>query len=285
MSLKIVTDSTADIPAALVTSLDITVVPVYINFGDQSYLDGIELSRADFYANLPGADPYPTTAAPAVGAFTQVYEDLTAAGATEILSIHLAASLSATYNAARLGAESANAAPVTVFDSEQITMGTGLLVILAAEAAHNGRSLTEIVTMLHDRVARTRVFGMIENLEALRRSGRVNWATFGIGTLLRIRPIMMVWQGDISVIDKVRTSSRAVSHMIETVRSFGPLEKLAVLHVSAPEAAERLCQQAQTLFPDRQPALTVEITPAIGTHLGIGAIGFACITKQDEAAR
>lgn len=280
MTLKIVTDSTADIPPALAQALGITVVPVYINIGDESYQDGVELTRETFYSQLPGYDPYPTTAAPAVATFADLYERLTAAGATDILSIHLASSLSATYNAARLGAESAHNASVTLFDARQITLGTGLLVLHAAEMASQGRSLAEIVAALEARVTRTRVFGMIDTLDSLRRSGRVNWATFGVGSLLRIKPIMMVWQGEISILEKVRTSRRAVARMINLVEAFGPMERLAVLHVQAPEAAAQLRQQAASLFPAGQAEITVEITPAIGTHLGLGAVGFAGIAQS-----
>jgi DegV family protein with EDD domain len=280
MTIKIVTDSACDVPEELADELGITIVPVYINIGEKSYLEGVELSRAEFYQNLPAYSPYPTTAAPAQGAFTTVYERLTAEGATQILSIHLASSLSATYNAARLGADAANSAPVTLFDSQQITLGGGLLVIMAAEAAAAGCALEEIMTMLRERVSRTRIFGMIETLESLRRSGRVSWAEFGLGTLLQIKPVMMIARGEISVVAKVRTRKRAIKQMLAMVTEFGPFERIAVIHVNAPEAAQQLRQQSQHLFPDGAAPLIRDITPAIGTHLGPGAIGFTCIAAQ-----
>lgn len=278
MTIRIVTDSACDVPADVATKLGITIVPVYINVGEKSYLEGVELTRETFYRNLPTYDPYPTTAAPAAGTFTEVYERLTAEGATQILSMHLAATLSATYNAARVGAEAAESAPVTLFDTEQITIGAGLLVITAAEAVATGCSLEEILTMLRERVARTRVFGMLDRLESLRRSGRVNWAQFGLGTLLQIKPVMMIWQGQVEVVARVRTSKRSIQHMLQMLEQYSPFERLAVIHVSAAEAARELCQQAKHLFPEGYEPLLVEITPAIGTHLGLGAIGFACIS-------
>ncbi|RMD50391.1 MAG: DegV family protein [Candidatus Thermofonsia bacterium] len=282
MTIRIVTDSTADLPDHLVEELGITVVPVYINIGEQSYEDGVGLSRQEFYENLSQYHPYPTTAAPSAGAFTAVYEKLTAQGATEILSIHLSAQLSATYNAARIGAETAVSAPVTLFDAKNITMGTGLLVEMAARAAKAGQTMTDIVAALTERVPHTRVFGMINTLESLHKSGRINWATFGVSTLLRIKPLMMIHQDEISIIERVRTSKRAIAAMIELVRSFGPMEKLAVLHVHAPEAAARLAEQASALFPANEDTLIVEIGPAIGTHLGLGALGFACVGGNNE---
>ena len=281
MTIRIVTDSTCDLPADLVAAYGITVVPVYLNVGTESYLEGRDISREQFYENLYSYPTYPTTAAPAVGAFTAVYEQLSAEGASAILSIHVAANLSNVINAARLGAEAANSAPVTLFDSQQITAGSGLLIMQAAEAAAAGQSVAEIVAMLETAVSHTYVFGIIETLESLRRSGRVNWAEFGIGSLLQIKPVMMIRQGIISVQAKVRTYKRARQHVLNLVEELRPFTKLAVIHVHAAQAAADLYEMAAHLFPVEQPPLILEITPAIGTHLGLGAVGFACIVKSE----
>lgn len=277
MTLKIVTDSACDVPQDLAKSLGITIIPVYINIGEEGYREGVDITREEFYKNLSNYAVYPTTAAPAIGTFTQVYEQLAAAGATEILSIHLAHSISATCNSARLGAEAAEGIAVTVYDSHQITLGAGLLVVIAAEAAAAGKSLEEIVAILDERVPRSRVFGMLDNLEALRRSGRVNWAQFGLGTLLRIKPVMMIQADDISVVAKIRTRKKALEQTIQMVNEFSPFERLAIIHVNAPDLAEELRQQAVDLFETEQPPFTMEVTPAIGVHLGVGAVGFACV--------
>lgn len=278
MKVSVVTDSTSDIPVELAAQLKITVVPVYVNIGQESYLERVELSRREFYENLAGYPVYPTTAAPSSGAFTSAYERLAEQGATEILSIHIASTLSATYNAARLGAEATDTIPVTLFDSEQITVGLGLLVILAAEAAEAGHSVDEIVVMLKERVPRTRVFGMINDLTALRRSGRVSWPEFGLGTLLQIKPVMMIQQGVVSVVAKIRTRRRATEHMLRMVGDYGPFERMAIIHVAAPEQAATLRQLADHLLPRDRASIDASIGPAIGTHLGLGAIGFACIS-------
>ena len=282
MTIKIVTDSACDVPPELARQFGITVVPVYLNIGETSYLEGVEISRDQFYARLKTFDCYPTTAAPAIGTFSQVYEDLTTAGATQILSLHLAHDLSATYNAARVGAASANSAPVTLFDTRQITLGAGLLVLLAAEAAAAGQNVAEIVTMLQEKVSRTRVFGMINSLESLHRSGRVSWAEFGIGSLLQIKPIMMITDGVISVAAKVRTRKRALTQMLKMVAEMAPFERLAIIHVNAQEAAEELYQLSSDLFANLAEAapLIQGVTPAIGTHLGVGAVGFAAVSAQ-----
>lgn len=282
MTLKIVTDSACDVPPELARQFDITVVPAYINIGDASYLEGVDITREQFYSRLNSYPHYPTTATPSVGSFAKLYEQLTAAGATQILSMHIAHDLSAIYNSARVGAATATSAPVTLFDTRQITLGAGLLVLLAAEAAAAGQTLAEIMAMLNNRVSQTRVFGMIDSLEALHRSGRVNWAQFGIGTLLQIKPIMMIADGMISAVAKVRTRKRALSQMLQMVSALAPFERLAVIHVNAQEAAEELYQLSSDLFTSLSGAapLIQGVTPAVGTHLGVGAVGFAAILAQ-----
>lgn len=284
MTIKIVTDSACDVPPELARQFDITVVPVYINVGEKSYLEGIEISREQFYNRLPTFAEYPTTAAPSVGAFTELYEQLTAAGATQILSMHIAHDLSAVYNTARVGAAAAKSAPVTLFDTRQITLGAGLLVLLAAEAAAAGQTVAEIVKMLNEKVRCTHVFGMINSLESLHRSGRVSWAEFGIGTLLQIKPIMMITDGVISAAAKVRTRKRAIRQMLKLVSDLAPFERLAIIHVNAQEAAEELCQLSGDLFAglSETAPMIQGITPAIGTHLGVGAVGFAAVSAQPQ---
>jgi DegV family protein with EDD domain len=280
MTISIVTDSACDVPEELAREKGITVVPVYVNTGDRSYLEGVELSREEFYDNLIHYPVYPTTAAPASGAFQETYERLGREGTTEILSIHIASGLSATYNAARLGAESARGVRVTLLDTKQITLGAGLLVLLAAEAVADGLEMDEIVDMLNQRVKRTLVFGMIDDLTALRRSGRVSWAEFGLGTLLHIKPVMMIHESVVSVAAKIRTRKRAMAQMVNMVEEFGPFERLAIIHVNAPDAALELAARAKHMIPQDHPSITAGIGPAIGTHLGLGAVGFACISSS-----
>lgn len=282
MTIKIVTDSACDVPPALANQLDITVIPVYLNVGENSYLDGVDIPREEFYGRLATFPAYPTTAAPSVGTFTQTYERLTAGGATQILSLHLAHELSATLNTVQLAATAANSVPVTLFDTRQITVGAGLLVLLAAEAAAAGQTLAEIIDMLNQQVKQTRVFGMIHSLDALHRSGRVSWAEFGIGSLLQIKPIMMIADGTISAVAKVRTRKRALQHMLNMVSDLAPFERLVVIHVNAQEAAEELYQLSSVLFANHAQAHPIiqSISPAVGIHLGVGAVGFATIAAN-----
>jgi DegV family protein with EDD domain len=283
-TIRVVTDSTSDIPADTAAENDIVVVPAYVNIGEESYLDGIELTRQDFYARLPTYPQPPTTAAPPPGAFKRAYENLAAQGAREILSIHVASSLSGMLNAARLGAEQVSDVKVTLFDSQQLTMGLGLLAISAAKLAAAGHAMNEIVADLNERVKRTHILGVLDTLEYLRRSGRVNWAQFGIGTLLRIKPLLYVYMGQVEIPERIRTSKRALARMLELAANLGPLEDLALLHThGSDEEIRQFRAKTSFLNPEEgPPPLAVELTPAIGAHLGPGGLGIACVTLPRE---
>lgn len=279
MTIEIVTDSACDVPSKFVEMYGIHVVPVYINIGEKSYLDGIELTREQFFNDLAGYKDLPTTAAPSSGSFSTVYQELSDKGASEILSIHIASNLSNTYNAARLGAEDVQGVEVTLWDTKQITMGSGLQVIAAAEAAAAGATMLEIMTLLQEVRQKTRIYAVLDTLEFLRRSGRVNWAQFGFGTLLRIKPVLEVHEGSIFQKERVRTFKRALKRLIELVDSQKPMAKIAVLHANNLEKAKQLQEEASSLFPPEQEPIFMEITPAIGAHIGPGAVGFAFIIE------
>jgi DegV family protein with EDD domain len=279
MTIGIVTDSTCDLPAEIIAEYGISVVPLYINFGDQSYLDGIELSREEFYARLPDCDPPPTTAIPGPQTFLQIYEKLTTEGATEILSIHISVNLSGTANAARLAAEEASV-PVTIFDSGSLSMGMGFLVWAAAKAAAEGRTMDEIVALLEEQSTRTHVFAALDTLEFLRRSGRMNRVMAALGSWLQMKPLLKMHKGNPTA-EKVRTTEHATNRLISLLSDLVPLERVALVHTYAPDRVEELRQRAQHLLPEGE-LLSVDITPVFGTHLGPEAIGFACVTARKE---
>jgi DegV family protein with EDD domain len=280
MSIRVVTDSTCDLPASVVAEHGISVVPLYINVGRQGYLDGVELSREEFYRRLPDYDPQPTTATPGPHAFREVYERLAAEGATQVLSIHISISLSATLDAARMGARETSVVPVTVWDSRQLSLGTGFLVVAAAEAAAEGRSLTEIVALLEEQVLRTHVFAALDTLEFLRRSGRMSWALAGVGKLLQIKPLLKMFNGN-PVSERIRTRELAEERVIEMLGELAPFEQVALVHTHAPERAEALRRRVEHLLPAGEP-LSADITPVIGAHIGPGAVGFACVRRPTE---
>lgn len=280
MCIRVVTDSNCDLPQDLVDKYGITVVPLYINVGTESYLDGVDLSREEFYQRLPHFKAHPTTSVPSPGQFFEAYRNLASEGATEILSIHISKTLSAVVNSARLAAEEIDTVAVTVFDSGQLTLGTGLQVVAAAKAAAEGRSVQEILEMLEELGGRIHVFAVLDTLEFMRRSGRLSRFQFGLGSLLQMKVIIMMHDSEVNI-ERVRTRGRAIERLIGLVRELMPFEELALVHTHAPAEAEELRKRAKALFPVRSAPLSVEVTPVIGAHIGPGAVGFAAIRTRE----
>lgn len=277
---KIVTDSTADIPDALAEALDIGVIYDYINFGTTSLQDKLDISRPEFYERLVTAPEMPTTASPGVGEFEAVYRQ---AGApdVDIVSLHPPAQFSALYNSARLAAQSFPEGRVTVVDSGQLSMGMGWVVIEAARAAQAGEPVEKIVERVTAMKPCTRVVAALDTFEFLRRSGRVGWTQALVGSLLRIKPLIEVREGEILPLDRVRTRRRAMARLIAEAGSMGPLVSLAVLHTNWPERAEELKSHLAHLRPEDQ-VLTVDVTPVIGVHVGPQALGVATVVAASD---
>jgi DegV family protein with EDD domain len=273
--VRIVTDSTADIPGELAEELGIGVVHDYINFGTESLRDKVDISRTEFYSRLVADPVMPTTASPGVGEFEEAYRR---AGAPEvaIISVHPPAQFSALYNSAILAAKAFPAGRVVVLDSGQLSMGMGWQVIAAAKAAQANGALESIVELVATMSSRTRVFAALDTFEFLHRSGRVGWARSIVGTLLRIKPMIEVREGEIAPLDRVRTSRRAVDRLVELTEAMKPLQSLAVLHSNWLEGAAALQGRLAHLSP-RDPILTVDVTPVIGVHVGPNGLGIAAV--------
>ncbi len=279
MTVKIVADSTCDLPADVINRHGISVVPLYINVGNQGYLDGIEMTRSDFYEKLPGFPIHPTTAVPSIEKFRSVYELILNESDTQVLSIHISAALSAVVDVASLAVKEISSANVNVVDSKQLSLGTGFLVETAAKMAATGQSMAEILTVLNSQIKRSYVFAALDTLEYLRRSGRMNPFVANLGTLLQLKPILTMFDGKPGF-ERVRTREHAIQHLLGLLDRVGKFERLAILHANAPERVAEL----QKLIGNRLHGLEVmvaEITPVIGTHIGPGAFGLAVVGAQD----
>lgn len=276
--VKVVTDSTSDIPDELVDRLGITVVPSYVIFGTESFRDGIELPRQQFYEKLVSTRQIPTTAAPPPGVYQEAYRGL-AEEADEIVSIHLASRYSALYSSATVGAREVQKARVAVIDSEQVTMGYGWLVIAAAEAAQRGASCDEIVALVESMKPRTRVLAALGTLEYLHRGGRVDSVRAVIGTLLQIKPIIEIRMGEINLVERARTMWRAVERLLALVHDLGQLERAVVLHTNAPDLASDVADQLQRMIPGWE-RLIAQAGVTIASHAGPGAVGVACVIPE-----
>jgi len=278
MNIRIVTDSTCDLPEEIVHCQAITVIPLTINVGDQSFLDGVDLTRNEFYAQLPTFNPHPTTAMPGPAVFIQAFERLADEGAQAIMSIHISETLSAIVNAARIAAEQFKRIPVTVLDSGQLSLGLGFIVERAAQLAKSGIDLSEIMAALNHLMKRTYVFASLKTLEYLRRSGRMSFALARFGELLQLKPLPHMNMGKADA-HRTRTQKRATARLLEWLAEYAPYEKLAIVHAGVQEEAEALSRQTNAYFPQGEVLIT-QITPVLGAHLGIGALGFACISKE-----
>jgi DegV family protein with EDD domain len=276
--VKVITDSTADIPAELVHQLGITVVPSYVMFGTESYRDGVELSREQFYEKLVSTREIPTTAAPPPAVYEEVYRRL-AEETPEMVSIHLASRYSGLFNSAAVAAQDIPGARIAVVDSEQVTMGYGWLVVAAAEAAQRGASYEEIVALVEGMKPRTRVLAALGTLEYLHRGGRVDWIRAMVGTLLRIKPIVEVRLSEINLVERARTLGRALGRLLALVQELGPLERAIVLHTNAPDLASDFADELAQVNPGWS-RLIEQAGVTIASHAGPGAVGVACVTAE-----
>lgn len=277
--IRFITDSTADIPDSLLEKHQITVVPVFVNFGGNSYADDEkELIREDYYNKLQNIRPFPTTSAmpPSLceKAIMQVAEEC-----DHIFIVTVSAKLSGVYNAFRLAAQKLPADRYTLIDSLSTTTGLGWPVIIGAEVAEKTGDVQQVIdTINHVRDA-TRVYAALGTLEFLHRSGRVGWAAAGIGTLLQIKPILKVEDGEVKSLAKVRTFSRAVDELITAAHSHAPLDRLVVLYGIDIEGAYAVKERLKDIAPPDQTYI-VRINPAIGTHIGPNGLGVVPVSAS-----
>lgn len=276
MEIALVTDSTSDIPTDVAKMYDIHIVPTVIIMDGKSLEDGKGLSRQEFYERLPQMNSFPTTAAPAVGAFELLYDQLLRQGATKIISIHVSSILSGVYNTACLAAKAFKES-INVFDSGQVTLGLGYQVIAVAEALRDGMDWKDIPQYLADLGQRARVLALLDTLEYVRRSGRVSWARARLGSLLQLKPLLEVNQGQVISLGEVRTRQKGISRLKELTQELGPLERLAILHTNA-EAEARLMLESLNIQIPHSP-LIVHVTTVIGAHVGPKGLGVAAIVK------
>jgi DegV family protein with EDD domain len=274
---KVVTDSTSDLPAEVVRELGITVVPALIQFGDKVYRDGIDLSTDEFYRRLESSSVMPKTSAPSPGTFKEVYSRL-AQEADAIVSIHVSAKMSATYDAARVGSMDLKC-PISIIDSQTASMACGLLVILAASAAREGASFSDIDALVRAAVPRTVTFGVFGTLEYLYRGGRIGRAQAFLGSILKLNPILAIQAGEILPIARIRTRSKAIERLCEILRDSGVPQDMSVMSTTEPGEAEALAQRLSTLFPPER-MYRASIGPAVGTYVGPRAVGVSVIWKE-----
>lgn len=276
MSIAIVTDSTADLPPELIHKHDISVIPNILVIDGRGYVDGVDITREEFYKRLPSMRTLPTTAAASSGSFQTMYRNLLQQGFTDILSIHAPQTLSAIYNAAYVAAQ-AIGSQVKVIDSGLLSLGLGFQVLKAAEGAAKNLSLEAIIETINLMRQRLHVAAMLNTMEFIRRSGRVSWAKAHLGEILSIKPFIELKDGKVMSLGEVRTRHKGIKRLVEMIKGLGPLEQLAILHTNAENEA-RLFLDSLSLSQDISPII-VNVTTVIGTHVGPNGLGFAAVTQ------
>ncbi|MGH7762751.1 MAG: DegV family protein [Candidatus Dormibacteraceae bacterium] len=272
-SFAVVTDSTSDVPDEWRKSHDIEVVPLKVMFGEESYRDGVDMTNKQFLARLAIATKLPTTSAPSPGDFAELYTRL-AKDHDGCISINIARSLSATAEAARVGAQSVEGFKVNVVDSETVSMPMAFLSRVAAESA----TLEEATAAVEQRISKCRVLALLDTLRYVEMGGRVSRAQAMIGTMLDLKPLLLMVDGEIKSIDRVRTRSRAIPRMVEFFEKDCPVEYVGVVHAQAPGEADQIAAGLRRRLPDLEVPVG-QIGCVLGTHVGPQALGLVYIKK------
>ena len=283
MSVRIVTDSTSDLPPEICRELDITVVPLTVNFGDTGYKDGVDLSADEFYKKLIAADKLPTTSQPSAGAFGEAYKYV-AKDTDEILSIHISGKLSQTYNSARLAASvMEGGCNIQVMDSLQVSMGLGCIVMSAARAARDGASMEDLQQLVSKKMPETRTFALLDTLEYLAKGGRIGRVQAYLGNSLRplaifkVIPIVEVRDGEAHPLTRVRTRRKGLDRLLTEASSASGITMAGVAYSTSRQEAESVLERLRPLVSCDNLILS-RFGPVLGTHLGPGALGLGFTT-------
>jgi DegV family protein with EDD domain len=267
MSVRIITDSLSDITSGIAEGLGITIVPLTVTFGQESFLDRITMTTDEFYYRLVHDDNWPTTTQPSPGVFADIYNEL-AKEADGILVITLSNKLSGTYQSA-LSAKSMlkTRCRVEVIDSQTVVMGLGLIVIAAAKAVKSGANLDKAVDLVHGAMARSHAIMSFDTLKYLAKGGRIGRAQGLLGGLLSFKPILTMKDGEVAPLTRVRSRAAGIDYLYNFVAGFKHIEELAVEHATTPDEADALVERIGSLYP-KERIYRSTVSPVIGTYAG-----------------
>ena len=271
MAVKIVTDSGSDMPAEVAKALDITVVPVYIYFGDKGYKDWVDIGPDELYKRLVEGPVYPTTTQPMPADFAKAYDELSK-DADAIVSIHLPAKISGTYNAALQGVEIAKPkCEVHVVDSLCVSVGLSLIAMAAARVAKAGGKLAEVLEETKKAINQTQIRGVLDSLQYLLKGGRITKAKALVGTLLNVKPILTIRDGEIIQAGMARSFAKGLEQMFEFVKKCPDLQEVAIVQSTVPEEANALKNRIASII-DEKKILMARLGAGLGVHGGPGTI-------------
>jgi DegV family protein with EDD domain len=275
--IKIVTDSTCDLPAEVVKQYDITVMALRIHFGTETLLDGVDITKEAFYDRLRAAPQLPTTSQPSAGEFCEVFQPLVEAG-HEVVGIYISSGLSGTCASATAACGLMPGAPITVIDPQTTSAGLGWMVWEAARMAKAGADVPAIKARIEELQGKMAVYFVVDTLEYLRKGGRIGGAAALLGTMVQLKPILMIHEGKVEPLEKVRTHGKAIDRMIQliTEKTSGyNTVHAAVLHARVEDEARVVMDRVQAAIPACKESYIAEIGAALGTHAGPGVIGVA----------
>ena len=275
--IRIVTDSTCEAPPELLSHPAVTVVPLYVIFGQESYKDNIEMTREQFWARLPKSDKLPTTSQATPAQFGVPFNAFTDAG-DEVIAITLSAKLSRTYESALLARDSLPGRAIDVVDSKSISVGLGLIVQKAVDMVSAGASRPEIVAKLEQVREGICLLFTLQTLEFLQRGGRIGKAQAFMGTLLQFKPLLSIVDGEVHPAARVRSMSKAIEAMqdllSQQITARGAQVRVGVTHAGSADAAAEIATALTQRFGTPH-AFTCTLGPVIGTHVGPGCVGAA----------
>ncbi len=276
MAIKIVTDSTSDLPKDIARQLGITVIPLNVHFGTDTYKDGEEMQADEFYGRLLTNPTLPKTSAPSPGLFREHYNRLMVDG-SDIVSIHISHKLSGTFEAAVTGKRDlANGHRVEVLDSRSVTMGLGLVAMSAAALAKQGASLNQIVDLVNESGRNVYLASAVDSLEYLQKGGRIGRAQALIGSMLSIKPIISVSDGEVIPLERVRTYSKAVGRIYQLLEERLPARGLAIMYSTDDGEAAKMMRHVQEKYP-QQAVVMARFGPVLGTYMGPSCLAFAAL--------
>ncbi|MBA7662985.1 Protein DegV [subsurface metagenome] len=280
MSVKVVTDSVADLPSEVTRELGITVIPLNVRFGTEVYRDGIDLTAEQFYDRLAHSETTPVTSVPSPGTFAEAYDKL-AEEADEILAIIVSSKLSATCEVAlqSIGLMKRKCR-VEVVDSQWAVMAEGFMVMAAARAAQAGASLDEVVDVTRRNITRVDFRAAFDTLEYLKRGGRIGKAQAFLGSMLKVNPIITIKDGLVEPAGRTRSRAKAIEHLYNFAMSFSHIEGIAIEDAACPDDAELLVERLSSRFP-KEHIYRSRTTPVIGTHTGPGLLLVAILGDRE----
>jgi DegV family protein with EDD domain len=271
MGIKIVTDSTADIPVELADKLGIIVVPEYLRFGEKMLKDRVDIHEDEFYDRLVNDPIHPSTAQPSPDDFAKIYKEVSKK-ADGIVSIHLSAKLSGTYNSAVSGKAAAGIkCPIEVIDSRVVTMGLGELVIAANEMAQAGKSIPEITAAVNQMIPHIHILGMVDTLKYLAMGGRIGKVQALVGSMLNVKPMLSVKDGVLTPSGRVRSRAKGMDILVNYVKAIPDIQDLTVIHNTTPDDAQTLRKLLGSLYPEEKIRIA-RLGPALGVHTGPGIL-------------